>query len=179
MSRPLIIGFHGKARAGKDTAAALLRSMIGGYQYSFAAPIYSMIRAGLGIDINDPYWQQHKESPIPAYGGKSLRQILQTLGTEWGRCMIHDDLWVTRAKEVLIARGPGMIISDVRFENEAAFVRKHGGVVVHIRRNQAPRIHDHASENGIAIEPADFILDNNGSIDDLEHKLFELFGGNS
>lgn len=179
MSRPLIIGIHGKARSGKDTSAALLRAMVGGYQYSFASPLYAMIAAGLGIDINDPYWKEHKESPIPAYGGKSLRQIVQTLGTQWGRNMICEDIWVQRAMQVLSARGPGMIVSDVRYENEAAFVRRMGGVVIHLRRKDIPRINPHDSENGIQIEPSDFIVDNNGSIDDLEHRLFELFGSNS
>lgn len=60
-----------------------------------------------------------------------------------------------------------VIIKDIRFENEADFVRKHNGKIWHIVRDNAEKINAHSSELGISIGTHDFVLDNNGSLEDL------------
>jgi hypothetical protein len=81
-----VIGIAGRARAGKSTAAELLlRIGAGRYLYSFADPIRAMLKAGLDIDLDSPYWQMRKEDPLSDFGGHSPRSLMQTLGTEWGR----------------------------------------------------------------------------------------------
>ena len=60
----------------------------------FAAPLKAMF-AALGIapaPRDDPrVW---RETPHPLLCGRTPRQALQTLGTEWGRDCIGDDVWV-------------------------------------------------------------------------------------
>ncbi|MGZ4996685.1 MAG: deoxynucleotide monophosphate kinase family protein [Methylobacter sp.] len=60
-----------------------------------------------------------------------------------------------------------VVIKDIRFENEADFVRKHNGKIWHIVRDNAEKINEHSSELGISINAHDFVLDNNGSLEDL------------
>lgn len=172
-----IIGLTGPARTGKDTAAAFLVALTGGYRYAFADPLRAMLKAGLGIDMDEPYWQTHKESPVAAFGHKSPRQMLQWLGTEWGRNMVDRDIWLTLAKNELATRGPGMIVSDVRYENEAQWVRNMGGKVVHMRREAASSVHLHASENGVEISENDIVLENNGSLEELQSALKDIAFG--
>ena len=167
-----LIGITGPARSGKDTAADLIVAAVGGYRYAFADPLRAMLRVGLGIDLDTAYWKEHKEKPIPAFGGKSPRQMLQTLGTEWGREMVDGDLWVTLARAQLLARGPGMVVSDARFLNEALFIRRIGGKLIHIRRKAAAPIAAHKSENGIEVAPEDIVIDNDGTLEDLQASLF-------
>lgn len=177
MSRPTIFGFTGAARSGKDTAAAFLQAHIGGYRYAFADPLRAMLLAGFGIDMNEQYWKDRKEEPIPAFG-VSPRQMMQTLGTEWGRKMINTDVWLLLAKNELITHGSGMIITDVRFENEAAWVRKMGGVVIHVKRDAAPTVSAHESENGVHVaELLDHIIMNDGSLEDLQRDVIAMSEG--
>lgn len=172
MARPNIIGIAGRARSGKDTVAEFILASIGGYRYSFADPIRAML-VPLGVDMTDPYWQARKEEVIPALG-VSPRRMMQTLGTEWGRQLIHSDLWLLMAQQRLINHGPGMIIPDVRFENEAAWVRRHGGMIIHILRPNSKEVEAHASENGVEIMPSDAQLFNTGTLEDLQLVVREL-----
>lgn len=175
MSKAPLIAFCGLARSGKDTAANFLVAATGGYRYAFADPIKAMI-VPLGIDMSDPYWDAHKEEVIPALG-VSPRRILQTLGTDWGRSIINPELWVILAHQRLLRSGPGMVISDLRFENEAAWVRRHGGRVVHITRACCAAVESHVSESGVDILPEDLVISNNGSLEDLQAAVKELFNG--
>ena len=170
-----VIGLHGRARSGKDTVANFILSHRGGYVYSFADPIRAML-VPLGIDMSDPYWQANKEAIIPALGA-SPRRLMQTLGTEWGRQLINPELWLIFAKQVLINYGPGMVVADVRFENEAAWVRAQGGRVIHIERPNTVGVEAHVSEAGIEFkgEEGDFKIINGGSLEDLQQTIRGVF----
>lgn len=172
MPQAPLIGIAGRARSGKDTVANFIIAAIGGYRYSFADPIRTML-APLGVDMNDPYWQARKEDVIPALG-VSPRRMMQTLGTEWGRNLINPDLWLVMAHQRLLRNGPGMVISDVRFENEAAWIRKHGGRIIHVIRPEAKAVEAHASEDGIEMLDTDAQLFNSGTLEELQLTVREL-----
>ena len=171
--RPQLIGIAGKARSGKDTAADLILAEVGGYRYSLADPIRRMLKAGLNIDMQDPYWQENKEKPIPAFGDKSPRQMMQWLGTEWGRVLVSDGLWIVLAMQEFLNRGPGMIVPDVRYENEARWVRQHG-LLIHITRPGVSPVNSHISENGVSYEVCDRTIFNDGSLEDLLTRVREI-----
>lgn len=170
-----IIGIAGRARVGKDTCADFLVRYLGGYRYGFADPLKRML-IPLGIDMTDPFWAENKEKEIPLFG-RSLRYLMQTLGTEWGRELVHPDIWVKLAECTLFSTGERMIISDVRFDNEAEFIRSKGGVILHVSRIDAPPVAGHASEAGIRQSPLDLYVLNDGTIDELYTKLAALFDG--
>jgi len=172
MPQAPLIGIAGRARSGKDTVANFIIAAIGGYRYSFTDPIRAML-APLGVDMNDPYWQARKEDVIPALG-VSPRRMMQTLGTEWGRNLINLDLWLVMAHQRLLRNGPGMVISDVRFENEAAWIRKHGGRIIHVIRPEAKAVEAHASEDGIEMQDTDARLFNSGTLEELQLSVREL-----
>lgn len=173
-----VIGVCGRARTGKDTAAeAILRMGGGAYRYSFADPLRAMVRAGWGVDAGDPYWQRHKEASMAEFCGRSLRHVLQTLGTEWGREHIHPDVWVRRAADELATRGPGMVIADVRFGNEATWIRGVGGLLIHLTRPDAAAVRSHASERGVAREPDEPLIVNDGCIEELYEAVHDIIHG--
>lgn len=173
-SVPAVVGIAGKARTGKNTLADFIEAQYGGYQYSMAAPLRRMLKAGFGIDMDDPYWTARKEEPIAAFE-KSPRQLLQTLGTEWGRQAVHPDTWVILATDVLRKRGAGMIVTDIRFENEAAWVRRMGGKVIHLTRTAAPGVNEHVSEAGVIKAPSDIEFFNNGTLEEMQYAVSKLF----
>jgi membrane glycosyltransferase len=101
---------------------------------------------------------------------------MQTLGTEWGRELIDPDIWVKAFN--FRYWGHNCIITDVRFNNEAEYVRETG-LIVHVKgRGGIPG--SHKSEDGIEEAPGDVVIWNNQSerilqqrIEDLARKLVE------
>jgi len=60
-----------------------------------------------------------------------------------------------------------MVVSDVRFDNEADWVRSIGGLVIHIIRGSAPDVAAHSSEQGVTMRPGDGTIVNDGTLQDL------------
>lgn len=180
--RPLI-GLAGLARVGKDTAAGHLVRRYGFGSYAFASPIKRALCTMFGLTAAQLDGDQ-KEVEID-WLGKSPRQLMQTLGTEWGRGLVVSDVW-TRACAHSIAVDieaaarrsllgwSGGVVSDVRFENEARWIREQGGVVLHIVRTDADTVASHASEAGVFAAYDDVVVDNNGSLASLFMQLDDV-----
>lgn len=172
-----LIALAGPAYCGKDTVAGILRREFPAVSLAFADPIRDALRAmGLGL-TDEHFFGKLKEVQID-WLGKSPRQLMQTLGTEWGRGLVRDDFWLTLAmRKVDQIRNNGLhaVITDCRFENEASTVRANGGVVWHIRRGEVKSVNTHVSEAGVAFQPGDKIIDNNGTIADLVDEVCDQF----
>ena len=144
-----LLGFAGPAGSGKSTAAhALYQTDPSAYTVaSFADPIRAMLHVGLGIHVG-------------ASGKATTRRLMQTLGTEWGRDTVDVDLWVNEFVRRHQTERRIILIDDVRFENEAALVRRHGALI-HVMPRLA-RTDTHASEQGVLMRPTDWsITDSN------------------
>ncbi|WP_346829413.1 deoxynucleotide monophosphate kinase [Pseudomonas abietaniphila] len=171
----LLIGLTGPARTGKSTTAHHLALEHGFECYAFADPLRDALMAIFQLSPED-FEGAAKEEPI-AWLGRSPRQLMQLLGTEWGRHMISANLWVDLAEQHLDALAnaswpsPSFVISDLRFENEADFVRKRGGVVVHLQRFDAPKVNPHLSEAGVSLHKDDLVLVNDGDLASLHHQV--------
>jgi hypothetical protein len=174
-----ILGVAGKAGSGKDTVAAWIRDEYRAYIRPLAFPIKLAIAAMLYTDVsefNDRAW---KETPLPDLK-ISPRVLAQTLGTEWGRAL-HPDFWlIVLERHLRFLPGTGIVvIPDVRFENEAHWIRERKGFVIHLTRAGADGnvgIENHASEQGILLGERDVCISNDGSIDDLHDKCRYVLG---
>lgn len=182
-SKLLLIGISGKARSGKDTIGDYLVEKHDLQSYSFAAPIKKAICEMFGIDMSLFEDETKKETVIP-FWGYSPRQMAQMLGTEGGRDLFDKNIWVRRAHldwcalikssiaVMRIDRGlypaiQGMVVTDVRFENEATWIRNEGGSIIHVSRDSAIKVSNHSSENGIVPLSREIHIANNGTISEL------------
>ena len=177
----LIVGITGSARSGKDTIGAWAKSR-GAMTASFAWPIKQMIMVGCGLTEEAFLNPELKEATIPEFGA-SPRVLAQTLGTEWGRAR-HPDFWINclaarlTSVDRLMPEGAPVFITDVRFDNEADWIRKQNGLILHVRRNGADGkvgVAGHASEAGVGFRFGDILIDNNESIEALHFKLEHIF----
>lgn len=164
-----VIGLTGYKRSGKDTAAQIIaRSTThGAIFYAFADPIYRMAAEFLGMDMLEVRCMD-KEAIIFPYG-VTLRHILQTIGTEWGRELIHPDVWMKKARARLneVRSWPKppeyFLITDVRFNNEAEFIIKEAaGCIIQVHRNCA-KGDGHKSEKPISRDFVDYQIFNPAS----------------
>ena len=143
MRIPKLIGLTGPKGVGKSTYACSLTGFWGEVM-SFAEPLRQMAEQIVPRD----YLTENKEEVIP-WLGVTGRQILQTLGTEWGRAL-DSQIWVKIAEDHLAKNDSSPIIfDDVRFPNEAEMIRKRGGQVWRLARAGVENTDTHSSEDGI------------------------------
>ena len=153
MRKTHILGICGRAGAGKDTFAAsfIAAAVADGAtvrKYSFADPLKQACEVLFGGDDVDHWWtQEGKAAEFPFWAEKlgarygSGRNILVTVGTDVFRYNVSDSFWLHIA-EWRASRSDAdvIVIPDVRFDNEAAWIRAMGGTVIEVvNTNQAPQ----------------------------------------
>jgi hypothetical protein len=130
-----IIALCGRARSGKSTAAEFLIEKHGYTRLKFAGPLKEMLACiGLSQDELEGY---KKETPCDLLCGKSPRWAMQTLGSEWGRDLINENLWATIWKhkaQKMLDEGKKIVVDDCRFLNELEVVKDLGGISIRIIR---------------------------------------------
>ncbi|MER5632134.1 hypothetical protein [Streptomyces nitrosporeus] len=180
-----LIGLAGAARSGKDTAASALLDV--GWQrraygdrlktflYALNPWIDSVETAGmaeLATEVDRHGWEAVKEYSSEA------RRLLQRGGTEAGREVLGQDVWVDALFRDFRTWGRfrPTVITDVRFPNEAEAILSRGGLVVQIVRPGQEQIPEsgHVSENALAGFSFDATLINGSSPEALGHQLRTL-----
>jgi hypothetical protein len=172
-----VIGFTGPIGSGKSLAASMVP---GAVVVGFADPIYRMVSTMTGIPVEDFRRRETKEAVIP-WLGRSPRELLQTLGTDWARDRVADDVWIRlwrrRIEELAYMGVETFAVPDVRFDNEAAAIRELGGEVWKIvRTGFAIGTPAHRSEHGLSPWLVSRLLVNAGTADDLR-AMVENFAG--
>lgn len=164
MSLPNLVGVTGRARHGKDTVGQLLSSEFGYTRFGFADELKDMalalnplIPVGRVSQFGDMGWEDgHVTEGLSALvarcgweaakGNAEVRRFLIDLGMQ-ARERFGEDAWVNALK-LKLSRfefnyndpsdrryiGPPVVITDVRFPNEAAFIRSNGGILLRVKR---------------------------------------------
>lgn len=176
----MIIGLSGYARTGKDTVANYLVENHGFTRLAFADPMREAIYAlnpSLGIsrlslqEIIDEYsWDGYKETSF----GEEIRGLLQRMGTEVGRNMFGETFWIDYLMNKALEVGGDVVISDVRYLNEADAIRMMNGQVWRVNRPNVQAANDHASEVEMdSFNNFDVVITNDTTVDEL---FLELTG---
>jgi hypothetical protein len=143
----------------------------------------------------DPWWAERLNMP-----NLTPRWVLQYWGTEVCRKAFHNDIWIAALENKLRNSRDDIVISDCRFPNEIKSIWDAGGIVVRVVRGPEPewyedainfnegdrnmswatsrsrleRLNIHASETAWVGTKFDYILSNDGSIDDLFKQVKNL-----
>ena len=196
----MIVGLVGLIGSGKGTVGDMLISE--GFKHeSFAAPlkdaaasIFYWNRDSLEGDTPesrawrervDTWWSEHLG--IPNF---TPRLALQLLGTEVFRNHFHQDIWILSMEARLREEKNNVVVTDARFPNEIAMVRRAGGVVVRVKRGDDPEWFDlakinpgamtevypdiHASEYSWCSVTPNYVISNDGTLEDLEQVVKDL-----
>jgi hypothetical protein len=141
-----------------------------------------------GEDVRDT--EEHSKYLIKL----TPRLLLQLLGTEGGRRVIHPNIWVNalfadyrKLNEILsvdsiVLQGldgqkyPDWVITDVRFHNEANRVKEMGGILIRLERNietSAGNLHE--SETALDNYQFQYVINNNDTtLEELFYKVKNL-----
>jgi len=173
-----VVGFGCTAQVGKDTAANYLQEKYPGKlkRVAFADELKKAAMVIFGLSREQCFGSQEiKETIDPRYG-KSPRQLLQELGEKMRD--IFPDIWVVKvfneAIPELQEQGYDCFaISDVRYPNEAEWIRKQGGVVARVDREESGVTvgAEHSSETAMRNFVCDVEISNNGTFEEYFEKL--------
>jgi hypothetical protein len=174
---PIIIAFGYKRMRGKNTAAdaaalSLLHRNMPFRFDSFAYSLKELCRTVFGF--NDEQLNGELKGIPDQFWGFTPRWALQKVGTEAMRGVLND-IWVkTLVRRAKMHPKESILITDMRFPNEAAAVKELGGVLVRCNRDLPfDSIMDtHASETALDhFTDWDFVLNNNGTMDQLKDQV--------
>ncbi|WP_328967950.1 deoxynucleotide monophosphate kinase family protein [Streptomyces sp. NBC_00239] len=181
------IGLIGRARSGKDTVGRILLDHGGYERVAFADPLKA---AALKLDPlihtdhpsgverlseilatpNALTWEDAKDM-FP-----EVRRILQELGAAMRA--IDPEFWLraglARAEEVNRQTGRPAVVTDVRYPNEADSLKRAGFHLIYVDRPGIPHL-THESEGALGPVDADFVIENDGSLDDLKERVRTVY----
>lgn len=167
----MLIGLRGAMGSGKDTVGRRLVQEYGFVRFAFADQLKELCAHAVHkseIGWNGTDWT----------GSKTMlgRQILQGIG-HGAREVFGPGVWVEALDRAYQARrfyiGDRVVVTDVRYPNEIAWVKDRGGVIVLIRRpslDLSGPEHQHPTERSVDALPFDYAITNDGTIADLWQK---------
>lgn len=205
MKTKIVIGLTGLAGAGKDTVADYLVEQHNFTKLAYADTLRAEVAHAWGIAPELLSNRAQKEIPqVPLEIGRcqdsrfvryaltqlaegneaawavecntprSPRWIMQRWG-DFRRELLGKDYFLNALRQKIEALDSNIVVSDVRFNNEAQQMSQHKAWIWHIQRPNLAAVSAHASENGIDPHWIDCDINNSGSINDLiEHTADKL-----
>lgn len=184
-----VIGLCGPIGCGKSTIARRLNKAIpDSAVMSFADGVRDVMR--LAYDIPASKWKkpEFKNNPSDRFNGSTPRRGLQLVGTEGFRAF-YPDTWVDYLhRRIERSHYSVIIVDDVRFLNEADWIKRVGGDLIYVQSKTHHDIHlessayyrlinriinglkfsrVHASESNFSrlLDVADYVIENNWRVD--------------
>lgn len=167
----IMVGISGKAHSGKDTVADILVEDYGFIKLTFADKLKKLVRHYYKIPDKE-LWTDRKTPEV--------RRILQGTG-ELLKGLEGEDFWIYELQKKLTYRSMQkgwnnrVVISDVRYENEKAFVEECSGITIRIDRPDREEIEfnpEHISEKGL--ENFEYIVVNDETLNHLKWKIKDI-----
>ncbi len=141
----MLIGVVGFIGSGKGAVGDLLEQK-GFVKDSFAKPLKDACSAMFGwprellegdTEVSRNWREEHDSFWSEKFGYTfTPRLALQLMGTEAGRNVFHQDLWVISLLNR--AKNKDVVVTDVRFQNEIKYIQDNNGVVVRVKRGPEP-----------------------------------------
>lgn len=151
-----LLGLSGYAGAGKDEVAKTLVDR-GWTRVAFADPLKDI--------ASDIGWSGKKD--------EEGRRLLQNLGVAV-REHLGQGSWVEAGEEQIERTQGPVVVTDVRFPNEMQMIRRRGGRIARVVRPGTGPANEHVSEHAVTEEDCDMLIENTGSLDDLQKLIVKL-----
>lgn len=118
----------------------------------------------------------------------TVREFLQKLGTDALRDNLHPDVWVNALmadyRKTKFSGYIGdtrrdiphsnWIVTDTRFANEAKAIKDYDGFIIRVNRDGVSPVNNHPSEVELDKWDFDYVINNNGNLDDLLVSVTEM-----
>ena len=195
-TKTTIIGFTGALESGKSTSAKIAKeflvdkfeSLFRVETMAFAEPFKKIMLEYFDFHSYQVYTPEGKAEVHPLWN-MTPREFMQRFGAGM-RKAVAEDIWVKTA-EVALMRAIvkanqaeydqfAVIFDDVRQDNEAEMIRRHGGRIIKVIRPghtaKTVGIQGHESEKGLSENLIDYLIINDGSMDKLRVDVIRTVG---
>ena len=177
-----IIAFGHQKEVGKSSAAKFLDTYIrttcpkikvknAAFACKLKDVAFQMFSwAGLNRGI---YYETHYEEKeiVLTRIGLSPRDIWIAVGNKMRE--INETVWLINA--INCPQCDTIIISDLRFYNEAEYIRHHGGILVKIARPGMETVTDAAETSLLGYRNWDHVIINDGTLEDLNVDVMDIW----
>ncbi len=176
-----LIGISGWPNSGKGAVGDILEEQ--GFTVThFADPLREFLRIVNPIVEGGKRWNDVL-AEVGYRAAKDLfpevRRLMHAIGTDAGRNYLDPDMWVKATEDEISklwgASEKGIVIPDLRMKNEASFIQNGwGGLVIRVERPGLLEETGHESEHDLDDWDFDHVVSNDGTLDDLRWKIFNL-----
>ena len=195
----MLIGVVGFIGSGKGAVGDLLEQK-GFVKDSFAKPLKDACSAMFGwprellegdTEVSRKWREEHDSFWSEKFGyAFTPRLALQLMGTEAGRNVFHQDIWVVSLLNR--AKCKNVVVTDVRFKNEIDYIQQNGGIIVRVKRGEEPEWYKLAEDAAAGLSSAimeikdkgihqsewdwigsdfNYTIENEGSLEDLGNQI--------
>lgn len=172
----MLIGISGKIGSGKSTLAnlLLLSSRMPWEEKSFALKLKQITALVAGVPLETTFTQEGKNIFVPTFN-MTVGEMLQRIGTNAMRDGLDENVWI-KALFADYKNESNWVVSDVRFPNEADYIKSMGGILVRLEgdpadvRKNSNRDMTHPSETALDdYKGFDAIYSNTGTLEELSN----------
>lgn len=197
----MIISISGYAGSGKDSVGRIIQELTHEAPEGFpkdlfyaweikkwAGKLKTIASMLTGIPVEKFEDQEFKKTNLGPEWNMTVRDFLQRIGTDGLRTGLHENTWVnalmadyTGVYDIDTDRTtwPNWIITDTRFPNEAKAVKEAGGITIRVERPGVSAINAHPSETALDSWEFDYVIINDGSLEDLTSKVKQILQTNN
>lgn len=173
----LLFGLGGYAGVGKDAFADALVEFNDFNKQFMSSPLrQALLTVDPWILGEDKLYYRYSayEEIVKSYEAAKrnpeVRRLLQVLGTEVGRNMFGQNVWVDlldNEVKKLRANDISVVVTGIRYRNELDWVLDNGGHSIWIERPGVEPVNSHSSDNTLSMGDFDIMVSNEGTLGEL------------
>lgn len=176
----MLIGLGYRNNVGKSSIAKLLNQEFEFQHISFADSLKKAVGEIFGLNERQMYGDL-KETDDD-YWKLTPRYIMQRVGTECFRKEFSQDIWIKsleRKRLSFLERGiKRIVVDDVRFVNEAEYIKSVGGILIRVDRSVSDVETGHVSEHELKLyNKWDYVAKNDGELIGCFHGIMNYLEG--
>jgi len=161
----MVIAIHGKKGSGKNTIANIINKDNQFVITAFAEPIKNEIIRIFKLKNEDEYdeFKRKEFNELNVNGRRIVREIGMLMRS-------YDETQFIKYVDNIISKNKNVIITDLRFQNELVYLKVLKDIIfIKVKRDEDND--NHISEQEFDDKYFNYIIDNKGSLEDLEKEL--------
>ena len=171
----MVIFLHGLKGSGKDTTAKILIDKFNFKKVAFADPIKIVLMKTFNLKTEEEYDFFKRNDLFNGFRIVNGRDVLRNIGM---LMRSYDDKQFINYVNKFINENKNAVVTDLRFDNELEYansldVKNDKKLLIKVKRDSIEQ-DNHISEKGFPDEVFEYVIENNGTLEELEEKVNKI-----